>query len=93
MTVTDGDRYAIAMAKLSQARSAVYEATRIIEHLFESDGPSTECQVLPVGVPDDSGDHDSDPVTGLYAGQIQPPTDYTDVDPEEPEVETEECLE
>ena len=37
MTVTDGDRYAIAMAKLSQARSAVYEATRIIEHLFESE--------------------------------------------------------
>jgi hypothetical protein len=37
MTVSDGDRFAIAMAKLSQARSAVYEATRIIEHLFESE--------------------------------------------------------
>ena len=94
MDVTDGDRYAIAMAKLSQARSAVYEATRIIEHLFESDGQPKECGILPSGVPVDSSDHDSDPITGLYSGQITPPADYSDVDPEEEEseVETTECL-
>lgn len=70
MTVTDGDRYAIAMAKLSQARSAVYEATRIIEHLFESDGQPEGNELLPVCAVPDSGDHDCDPVTGLYAGQL-----------------------
>ena len=71
MTVTDGDRYAIAMAKLSQARSAVYEATRIIEHLFGSDGPKQECGILHYGTPSNSSDHDDcDPITGLYEGQI-----------------------
>ena len=73
MTVTDGDRYAIAMAKLSQARSAVYEATRIIEHLFESDGPAEERQVLSCSIPVDSTDHDCDPITGLYPGQQADP--------------------
>jgi hypothetical protein len=69
MTVTDGDRYAIAMAKLSQARSAVYEATRIIEHLFESDG---KCPVIE-GLPRNSTGNNTDTcdsVTGLYPGQI-----------------------
>ena len=71
MTVTDGDRYAIAMAKLSQARSAVYEATRIIEHLFETDGPRQECSILSGGTAVDDCSNDCDPITGLYKGQIQ----------------------
>ena len=92
MDVTDGDRYAIAMAKLSQARSAVYEATRIIEHLFESDRCTETSVVLPVHIPDVSATHDPD-ITGLYPGQQAPPPDYSDVDPEEEsEVETTECL-
>ena len=93
MTVTDGDRYAIAMAKLSQARSAVYEATRIIEHLFESDGQAEGCQVLSTDNPTANSAHDPDPITGLYPGQCAMQPDYTDVDPEEEsEVETTECL-
>jgi hypothetical protein len=88
MTVSDGDRFAIAMAKLSQARSAVYEATRIIEHLFESGGERT--------IPEDLFECDSsggvsvdscDSVTGLYPGQKQAVMD------QDPEEETEECLE
>lgn len=85
MDVTDGDRFAIAMAKLSQARSAVYEATRIIEHLFESDGclPTHETNdsvsvggTLAVG----------NPVDGLYPGQL--PDQIEDV-----EEDSAECLE
>lgn len=98
MTVSDGDRFAIAMARLSQARSAVYEATRIIEHLFESD----ECQSICESIADSelSGSSDScdpvipdrdcqDPVTGLYPGQKP----FTEINDEEEEAEDVECLE
>ena len=69
MTVTDGDRFAIAMAKLSQARSAVYEATRIIEHLFESNGGCPEIEIIRDHVSSVRGINSIDPVTGLYPGQ------------------------
>ena len=68
MTVTDGDRFAIAMAKLSQARSAVYEATRIIEHLFEANGNNANVEVLPEHTISECVDF-GDPVDGLYPGQ------------------------
>jgi hypothetical protein len=68
MTVTDGDRFAVAMAKLSQARSAVYEATRIIEHLFEADEFHAKLEDVCLDGPSCS-DLDPDPVTGLYPGQ------------------------
>jgi hypothetical protein len=68
MTVTDDERYAIAMAKLSQARSAVYEATRIIEHLFESGSSAVLCEI-PSQPPADRSFGAGDPITGLYPGQ------------------------
>jgi hypothetical protein len=89
MTVTDGDRFAIAMAKLSQARSAVYEATRIIEHLFEADGGDplfTSVCVPTVDEPVSFGD----PIDGLYPGQKPNITEAN----EEPTVEDIiECVE
>jgi len=88
MTVTDSDRFAIAMAKLSQARSAVYEATRIIEHLFEADRGNPVMEVLPDHTISKCGPRFGDPVDGLYPGQ-QP--EFT-VAYEEPEDIT-ECVE
>ena len=89
MTVTDGDRFAIAMAKLSQARSAVYEATRIIEHLFEADGSCALVENLSHDVIGSNTDN-SNPVNGLYPGQLPEITWAC----EEPDAEgIEECVE
>lgn len=88
MTVTDSDRFAVAMAKLSQARSAVYEATRIIEHLFEADGPQQECMVLHEHPTDVCDTNSRDTITGLYPGQIPDILDCADEEPE-----SVECLE
>jgi hypothetical protein len=68
MTVTDSDRFAVAMAKLSQARSAVYEATRIIEHLFEANGGDSLVETVRLSPVSECTDL-SDPITGLYPGQ------------------------
>ena len=90
MTVTDSDRFAVAMAKLSQARSAVYEATRIIEHLFEADGNYSFAEVDYSPVSSLSVSDNIDPVTGLYPGQKP---NFTEAN-EEPEVEDiVECVE
>jgi hypothetical protein len=86
MTVSDGDRFAIAMAKLSQARSAVYEATRIIEHLFESSGVSPFSESVSEFNTGSSIDT-CDSITGLYPGQKP----YAKI--EEEEEEGVECLE
>ena len=84
MTVTDGARYAIAMAKLSQARSAVYEATRIIEHLFESGGVVASPENIGAGVCCIT-DTINNPIKGLYPGQIP--------DVKTVEEDLEECVE
>jgi hypothetical protein len=90
MTVTDGDRFAIAMTKLAQARNAVYEATKIIEHLFEADGNDPLMEAV-CSDGDHSGISDClDPVTGLYPGQKPNITEAN----EEPTVEDIiECVE
>lgn len=90
MTVTDGDRFAIAMAKLSQARSAVYEATRIIEHLFEADGGHPDMAILRNDTANECVVSFSDPIDGLYQGQKPNITEAN----EEPDAEgVEECVE
>jgi hypothetical protein len=90
MTVSDSDRFAIAMAKLSQARNAVYEATRIIEHLFEADGSGPAIAVLRNCVVPEPVLDSGDPVGGLYPGQLPEITQAC----EEPAVEDiVECVE
>lgn len=95
MTVTDGDRLAVAVAKFDEAAQLVQQGRKIIEYLFElgevdvkiperSGGQRPQHCAIP-----DYSDADPDPVTGLYPGQQQDPALQIQMEDEE----SEECEE
>jgi hypothetical protein len=95
MTVTDGDRLAVAVAKFDEAASLVQQGRKIIEYLFETGESNVEIPersgIVSTCVVDASAEHGDDPcdpVTGLYPGQKGDPATLIQQEDEETE-----CLE
>ena len=101
MTVTDEAKLFAIRTQLLEMRYKLDASINIINYVFErpsasqdqrSKGDDSGLQV-PVN-PEPSRDTSfSDPVDGLYAGQCAMPPDYTDVDPDEPDISLEEVVE
>ena len=92
MTVTDEAKLFAIRTQLLEMRYKLDASINIINYVFERDDSGLQVPVNPEPSRDTSF---SDPVDGLYAGQCSMPTDFTDIDPEEPEISLEEvaCVE
>lgn len=95
MTVTDGERLAIAVAKFDEAAALVKQGQKIIQYLFEVKDVDVEIpeRIGPVSPCErnnaPSHDNDpSDPITGLYPGQKPDPEALIQAEDDETE-----CLE
>jgi hypothetical protein len=94
MTVTDEAKLFAIRQQLFEMRYKLDASINIINYVFERNENDATVALDNTSVSDDNHTFaDRDPVSDLYAGQVQPPPDYTDVDPEsDEEVETTECL-
>jgi len=89
MTVTDEAKLFAIRQQLFEMRYKLDASINIINYVFDRDDSGTQVP----DVPELSGDTGPSDTLGLYPGQIGPPPDYTDVDPNEPEIKLEEVVE
>ena len=89
MTVTDEAKLFAIRKQLLEMRYNLDASINIINYVFERDDSGTQVP----DVSESSGNTGSSDPVGLYPGQIPAQPDYTDVDPDEPEITLEEVVE
>ena len=80
MTVTDEAKLFAIRTQLLEMRYKLDASINIINYVFERDDSGLE---VPVKPDNDKPISPSDIIIELYPGQIAPPPDFTDQDPEE----------
>ena len=89
MTVTDEAKLFAIRQQLMEMRYKLDASINIINYVFERDDSGLEVLSDPAPVePVSSG-----VLVELYPGQLEPPPDFTDIDPEELDVSLEEIVE
>ncbi len=86
MTITDEAKLFAVRQQLIESQRNLHAAIKIINYVFDRDVTPAK-----LDADNDPGDDpsDGDPITGLYAGQLP----EVQIPCEEPEVESEECIE
>jgi len=88
MTVTDEAKLFAIRTQLLEMRYKLDASINIINYVFERDDSGIQVPV----VSQPSGIISPSDTIGLYPGQVAPPVDYTDVDPDEPDISLEEVV-